>query len=73
MSDLIVIAYDDEFKAEQVSVITGLGAGKLIEVIGDINAGDRIVTRGAERLSTGMIVQISDDRGGTASGTAATQ
>ena len=68
-----VYRIDDELKAEQVSVITGLGAGKLIEVIGDINAGDRIVTRGAERLSTGMIVQISDDRGGTASGTAATQ
>jgi len=68
-----VYRIDDELKAEQVSVITGLGAGKLIEVIGDINAGDRVVTRGAERLSTGMIVQISDDRGGTASGTAATQ
>ena len=68
-----VYRIDDELKAEQVSVITGLGAGKLIEVIGDINAGDRVVTRGAERLSTGMIVQISNDRGGTASGTAATQ
>ena len=68
-----VYRIDDESKAEQVSVITGLGAGKLIEVIGDINAGDRVVTRGAERLSSGMIVQISDDRGGTASGTAAIQ
>jgi len=68
-----VYRIDDELKAEQVSVITGLGAGKLIEVIGDINAGDRVVTRGAERLSTGMIVQISDDRGGSASGTAAIQ
>ncbi|MCH8071813.1 MAG: efflux RND transporter periplasmic adaptor subunit [Proteobacteria bacterium] len=68
-----VYRIDDELKAEQVSVITGLGAGKLIEVIGDINAGDRIVTRGAERLSTGMMVEISDDRGGTSSGTAATQ
>ncbi len=68
-----VYRIDDELKAEQVSVITGLGAGKLIEVIGDINDGDRIVTRGAERLSTGMIVQISDERGGSASGTAAIQ
>ena len=68
-----VYRIDDELKAEQVSVITGLGAGKLIEVIGDINAGDQVVTRGAERLSTGMIVRISDDRGGTASGTAAIQ
>ena len=68
-----VFRIDDELKAEQVSVITGLGAGKLIEVIGDINDGDRIVTRGAERLSTGMMVEISDDRGGTASGTASIQ
>jgi hypothetical protein len=68
-----VYRIDDELKAEQVSVITGLGAGKLIEVIGDINAGDRVVIRGAERLSTGMIVQISDERGGSASGTAAIQ
>ena len=68
-----VYRIDDESKAEQVSVITGLGAGKLIEVIGDIDAGDRVVTRGAERLSNGMMVEISEDRGGTASGTAATQ
>jgi len=68
-----VYRIDDESKAEQVSVTTGLGAGKLIEVIGDIDAGDRVVTRGAERLSTGMMVDISEDPGGTASGTAATQ
>jgi RND family efflux transporter MFP subunit len=68
-----VYRIDDESKAEQVSVITGLGAGKLIEVIGDIDAGDRVVTRGAERLSTGMTVEVSEDRGGSASGTAATQ
>ena len=68
-----VFRIDDEMMAEQVGVTTGLGAGKLIEVIGDINAGDRIVTRGAERLNTGMKVQISEDRGGSASGTAAIQ
>jgi len=68
-----VYRIDSEQKAEQVNVITGLGAGSLIEVIGDINAGDRVVTRGAERLNTGMIVEISEDRGGTASGTAAIQ
>jgi RND family efflux transporter MFP subunit len=68
-----VFRIDDELNAEQVAVVTGLGAGKLIEVIGDINAGDRVVTRGAERLNTGMKVQISEDRGGSASGTAAVQ
>ena len=68
-----VFRIDDEMMAEQVGVTTGLGAGKLIEVIGDINAGDRVVTRGAERLNTGMKVQINEDRGGAASGTAAIQ
>lgn len=68
-----VYRIDDELKAEQVSVITGLGAGNLIEVIGGINAGDRVVTRGGERLNTGMAVEIREDRGGSASGTAAIQ
>lgn len=68
-----VYRIDDELKAEQVSVITGLGAGNLIEVIGDIEAGDRVVIRGAERLSTGMMVEISEDQGNIVSGTAAFQ
>ena len=68
-----VYRIDAESKAEQVSVITGMGAGKLIEVIGDINAGDRVVTRGAERLNTGMAVDITEDQGGTTSGAATFQ
>jgi RND family efflux transporter MFP subunit len=68
-----VYRIDDELIAEQVGVMTGLGAGDQIEIIGDIDAGDRIVTRGAERLASGMQVQISEDRGASASGTAAVQ
>ena len=48
---------------EQVYVITGLGAGSHIEIIGDLSPGDRVVIRGAERLSTGMTVNI---KGGSA-------
>jgi len=44
---------------EKVNVITGLGAGSHIEIIGDLSPGDRIVIRGAERLSSGMTVSIS--------------
>lgn len=54
-----VFRVDDEQKAEQVQVVTGLGAGELIEVIGELSAGDRIVVRGAERLSTGMTVSVN--------------
>ncbi len=42
---------------EQISVITGLGDGSHIEVIGELAEGDQVVTRGAERLSPGMEVR----------------
>ncbi len=58
-----VFRIKDDMTAEQVSVITGLGAGSLIEIIGDVQAGDRVVIRGAERLSSGMTVQIRGDDG----------
>ncbi len=44
---------------EKVNVITGLGAGSHIEIIGNLSPGDRVVIRGAERLSTGMTVSIN--------------
>ncbi len=44
---------------EKINVITGLGAGSHIEIIGDMNPGDRVVIRGGERLSSGMTVIIS--------------
>ena len=53
----------DDMTAEQVSVITGLGAGSLIEVIGDVNADDRVVIRGAERLSPGVTVTVRENDG----------
>jgi RND family efflux transporter MFP subunit len=55
-----VFRVNDDMTVEKFSVITGLGAGTLIEVIGEINAGDTIVIRGAERLETGASVQISN-------------
>lgn len=45
--------------AEQVNVLTGLGAGDVIEVIGELEAGDRVVVRGAERLRDGATVNVS--------------
>ena len=56
-----VFRINSDMTAEQISVITGLGAGRLIEVIGNVQANDRIVIRGAERLSTGMPVMISEE------------
>ncbi|MGB5346157.1 MAG: efflux RND transporter periplasmic adaptor subunit [Woeseia sp.] len=54
-----VFRVNDEQIAEQVSVVAGMGGGELIEVIGELRAGDRIVVRGAERLAPGMAVKIS--------------
>ena len=54
----------DDSTVEQINVITGLGDGEYIEVIGDVAAGDTVVVRGAERLSTGMKVAAGPSRPG---------
>lgn len=50
--------------AEQIRVVTGLGDGTLIQVIGDLNPGDKIVIRGGERLAPGAPVAIAKDGAG---------
>ena len=55
-----VFRINDENVAEQINVITGLGAGNRIEVIGELLPGDRVVVRGAERLSPGATVDIKE-------------
>lgn len=60
----------DDMTAEQVSVITGMGAGDRIEVMGEISPGDRVVIRGAERLNTGAQVVIKNGGAGAVSSAA---
>ncbi len=60
-----VFRIKEDMTAEQVNVIIGLGAGSLIEIIGDVQPSDRVVIRGAERLSTGMTVHIRKADGAT--------
>ena len=57
--DLFVLRVDPENRVERVSVQTGIGIGPLVEVIGEVSAGDQIVTRGAERLQPGQPVVIT--------------
>lgn len=59
-----VFRINDERVAEQVDVMTGLGSGDLIEVIGQIKAGDKVVIRGAERLGSGMTVVVNEEVAG---------
>jgi RND family efflux transporter MFP subunit len=65
-----VFKVNADMTVEQVNVITGLGDGNHIEVIGELNPGDRVVTRGAERLNTGMSVNGNSSQGNGASNAA---
>ena len=53
-----VFRINSENKAEQIPVKVGIGAGEMVEVIGNLQPGDQIVIRGAERLMPGQTVQI---------------
>ena len=55
-----VFKVTDESTVIQVRVVVGLGAGALIEVFGDLAAGDEVVVRGAEGLSDGMSVAVKN-------------
>lgn len=58
-TEVFVLRVNHENTVEKVSVDTGIGLGNLIEVIGDLSDGDRVVTRGAERLQPGQAVVIN--------------
>lgn len=54
----VVFKIDEDNTAARVAVTTGIADGPSIEVSGDIKPGDRIVTRGGERLRPGQKVKI---------------
>lgn len=58
----VVYRVTDDQVAERVEVETGIASGDLIEVSG-INAGDRVVTRGGERLRPGQKVMVITPEG----------
>jgi len=57
-----IFKVNQDMTVQQVSVITGLGAGSQIEIFGEIQAGDQVVIRGAERLEEGMSVSIGGNQ-----------
>ena len=57
----------DDNVARQIDVELGAADGDYIEVIGDVSVGDRVVTRGGERLRDGQTVVIQDAAGGAMS------
>ncbi len=62
-----VFVIGDDDTAKQIDVELGAADGELIEVIGDVKAGDRIVIRGGERLRDGQKVVIQAAAGGALS------
>ncbi len=52
-----VFKVDGKSKAERVAVETGAEEGSMVEVKGRIAPGERVITRGAERLEAGQTVK----------------
>jgi len=58
-SETFVLRVNPDNVVEKVSVATGIGLGDLVEVIGKVQGGDRVITRGAERLQPGQPVIVA--------------
>jgi len=63
-----IFLIDNDNRAQQVSVTVGIGVGDLVEVIGEVKPGDKVVIRGAERLNSGQAVSIKDNNQSLISG-----
>ena len=59
-NNIYVMRVNHDNTVEKVAVETGIGLGGFVEVIGNVNQGDRIITRGGERIQPGQVVTISD-------------
>ncbi|MDH3902046.1 MAG: efflux RND transporter periplasmic adaptor subunit [Xanthomonadales bacterium] len=55
-----VFVVDNDQKAKQVMVTTGIGSGDQIEVSGDLSDGNTVIIRGNERLRSGQSVSIME-------------
>jgi RND family efflux transporter MFP subunit len=70
--DALVLRRDNTFifkidangAAQRVEVETGVGRDELIEVRGDVAAGDRVILRGGERLRPGQPLNIIETQAG---------
>ncbi|MDH5377567.1 MAG: hypothetical protein OEX00_04520, partial [Gammaproteobacteria bacterium] len=59
-SGMTVFVIDNENKAQRVSLDVGIAGGELVEAIGSLKVGDRVVIRGGERLRPGQQVKIAN-------------
>jgi RND family efflux transporter MFP subunit len=61
-----VLRVDAADKAERIAVETGANLDGLVEVQGDLRAGDRLIVRGGERVQPGQTVTIQNSTEATA-------
>lgn len=59
-AETFVLRVTEENTVEKITVDTGIGLGALVEVIGQVDPGDRVVVRGAERLQPGQSVVVTN-------------
>ncbi len=59
-SNIFVMRVNSENMVEKIAVKTGIGLGVFVEVIGKVDQGDRIITRGGERVEAGQAVTIAE-------------
>jgi RND family efflux transporter MFP subunit len=59
-SNIFVMRVNSDNTVEKIEVETGIGLGGFVEVIGNVDQGDRIITRGGERIQPGQAVTIAD-------------
>lgn len=59
-TDIYVMRVNKDNMVEKIEVETGIGLGGFVEVIGKVENGDRIITRGGERIQAGQAVTISE-------------
>ena len=59
-SDIYVMRVNNDNTVEKIAVETGIGLGGFVEVIGKVEQGDRIITRGGERIQAGQVVTIKE-------------
>jgi RND family efflux transporter MFP subunit len=59
-NNIYVMRVNSDNTVEKITVETGIGLGGFVEVIGNVEQGDRIITRGGERIQAGQAVTIAE-------------
>lgn len=59
--ETFILTVDENDEAQKINVLVGLGIGEWVSVSGNINAGEDVIIRGAERLQSGDKIRRQKD------------